>query len=209
MSKAKERVVYVEQRIAALLNELGDPALSSTPDSDCEALVLLLQAGELIAVADDLLESQSEIGELLAGASIALPETAACQNEVRVSLLGIGLGLDTCSLIALPPAHIDNHRGGCISPDPAEAIAGQDKPKSTTQNPDNSASSTSPTIDAKSNDTTDGDGPQAQPLVQLASATPTEALEELSNQLLDRADRLIDKAHDIKSQTPVTNSTPA
>jgi hypothetical protein len=209
MSKAKERIVYVEERIASLLTGLGDPALPSTPDSDCDTLILLLQAAELTAVADDLLESEPEIGQLLSGASIALPRTDDGLDEVRsVSLLGISFGLDACGLIALPPAHFENHRGGCISPDPAEAIAGKDKTKPTTKNSDDSAPSTAPTVETKSNDTVGGDKPEAQQFVQLTSADPDEAIEELVNELLDRADRLIDQAKGLQSQPALSASTP-
>jgi len=196
MSKAQERIAEMQKRIAALLSGLDASASSQTGERDAKVIQLLLSAAEYTAMADDISESGPELGHLLAGEAVEMA------SGERTILLGISLGNDACGLIALPPLHIGHNEGACISPDPSTMFPGQDanrpQPKEQGAEKKNDAK---PTPAAG---TTDGASRQAQQLFQPSSSDPDEALEELSSELLMRAERLLEQAEKLEWQEPAT-----
>ncbi|HEY9772671.1 MAG TPA: hypothetical protein V6C81_02555 [Planktothrix sp.] len=200
MSNAQERIAVIQGRIEALLTVLDATNLSDTDSREARVFQLLLQAAEYTAMADDIRASGPVLAHLLVGEEI---ETALGE---RTSLLGISLGHDGCALIALPPLPIGHNDGACISPDPSAMFPGTDasRPQPKDQPADRKSDATQP----PARRTIDGAKRQTQQLFQPTSSNPEEALQELTNELFTRAERLLDQAQKLKSGQWTTEHTP-
>jgi hypothetical protein len=203
MSNAKERIASIDQRMEALLSGLDASAGSSTHERDLEVVRLLVSAAEHAALAEEI-DGDHILGQMLVGGTIEIPFDEGSEESVlgEVTLLG----LSQLTFVVLPAQYPGEHRGACISPDPSALFPEKDAARPQPPSPEPGKKADSQV--AAPSGTTGGDKQQEQNVFHLRSSDPDAALEEVTIELLTRAERLIDQAEQVKAQPPAAQSAP-